>query len=325
MADLRRANHLWTSDSIHFRKVLYIPLEKASRARKLQTDYNLLSTTPQEEQPNPMETANDIATHVMDKDVLSTEHHVGTIRRIPASHLSFFPPPSLKDSVEVPTQSHNLVTPAPDRPSSRTHNRAVSSPSLTSILTALPIAASTRDTIIARLSFDSLSSSYSDREEAEHSHDGLELDDVGHALSSKDLMGDLVNGHESQHLHPSIVQTAIHRAPHTTNPSATSQPTPSAGDYIDSSETPKANKSFSKQPSGSRMRRSDRRANLSDSPKAYIPSHPQIRTAQLEPSPEMHLPLLKTAQLKGKIPMRASLLDVDFELQDTQSSTSSRS
>ncbi|KAJ7065905.1 hypothetical protein B0H15DRAFT_807666 [Mycena belliarum] len=50
-------------------------------------------------------------------------------------------------------------------------------PSLASILTALPIQPSTRDTIIQRLSYDSTASSYSDRDE------GHELDDVRRGAS----------------------------------------------------------------------------------------------------------------------------------------------
>ncbi|KAF8236048.1 hypothetical protein L208DRAFT_1391487 [Tricholoma matsutake] len=318
MADLRRANHLWASDSIHFRKALYIPLEKASRAPQLQKDYNLISATPSEDSPNPMEAVDDISPHSTDKESLSNEHDVRTIRRIPASQLSFFPPPSLKDTMDVSAHPspRARVTPAPDRPSYQTHNRLASSPSLTSILTALPIAASTRDTIIARLSFDSLSSSYSDRDEAEHPHDGLELDDVGHVLSSKGLANNLVNAHDRRYPHPSTSQaTGLHAHP-TAKPSVTSQIKPRA-DHP--SVTPNASK-FS-------TRHSGQREHLSDFPKAYIPSHQHIRTAQLEPSPEMQLPLSKASisQSKGRKSIRARSLDVDFEMEDTQNSLSSSS
>jgi hypothetical protein len=326
LADLRRANHLWTSDSIHFRKVLYIPLEKASRAPQLQKDFNLISITPQEEFSNPTESSHIIPDHNMDKESLSTEHPVGTIRRIPASHLSFFPPSSLKDSIDLSTQPPQYVriAPAPNRPSHYMHNRFASSPSLTSILTALPIAASTRDTIIARLSLDSLSSGYSDGEEVEHFHDGLELDDVGHVLSSNGLVSGYVTADESQYLHPSISQPDGHHVPCTAKPSTTRNA--GEGDYNHSLVITKAGKPLTRSPPSSTSHLGQRRP-FSDSPKAYIPSHPQIRTAQLEPSPTMQLPLSTggISRSKGKKSTRASLLGIDFELEDTQTPISNRS
>src|ERR1700722_9045210 len=57
MTELRRANHLWSHDSIHLRHTLYIPLKN--------------------EQDNPF-----------------PESSIAPMRRVPASQLSFFPPPS---------------------------------------------------------------------------------------------------------------------------------------------------------------------------------------------------------------------------------------
>ncbi|KAF7315881.1 Peptidoglycan-binding domain-containing protein 1 [Mycena indigotica] len=169
LAELRRANSLWSSDSIHLRKVLYIPLDKTSRAQQLAPTPLLISTEEDEEKqtptsPTPIESA--------------------SIRRVPASQLSFFPPHSRPQPESPP------LIPLEPQPKHSRHVRhatapgtaspasgPVGSPSLTSILSALPIQASTRDTIIARFSYDSTSSSYSDREE------GHELDDVRRGAS----------------------------------------------------------------------------------------------------------------------------------------------
>jgi hypothetical protein len=275
---------------------------------------------------NPTDSSHNIPGHNVDKESLLTEHPVGTIRRIPASHLSFFPPPSLKDPIDLSTQSPQYVriAPAPNRSSHHTHNRFASSPSLSSILTALPIAASTRDTIIARLSLDSLSSGYSDGEEVQHLHDGLELDDVGHVLPSNSLTNEYAPADESQYPHPPPPQSDSHHAPCTAKPSMT----PNAGeaDYIRPSATTKVGKPPTRSPPSSTSR-PEQRIPFSDSPKAYIPSHPQIRTAQLEPSPAMQLPLSTrgVSQSKGKKSIRTRSSDIDFELQDTQSPVSNKS
>ncbi|KAF7322015.1 Peptidoglycan-binding domain-containing protein 1 [Mycena kentingensis (nom. inval.)] len=166
LAELRRANSLWSSDSIHLRKVLYIPLDKTSRAKQLAPPPLLIPTDDEETpaSPAPAETANAVS-----------------IRRVPTSRLSFFPPhtrpqPDLPSPpTEGPPKRSRHVRYASSPGSGAGTPSAVaaaSPPSLTSILAALPIQPSTRDTIIARLSYESTSSSYSDRDE------GHELDDV---------------------------------------------------------------------------------------------------------------------------------------------------
>ncbi|KAJ7141247.1 hypothetical protein C8R44DRAFT_726879 [Mycena epipterygia] len=178
MAELRRANHLWASDPIHLRKVLYIPLDKTSRAKELAPTPQLVPTEDTE-QLSPSPTRAD------------TLGPMSTIRRIPASELSFFPPhartqpadppsPPAQPAVRTkhPHSRHARYATTPASSSSTPGTSA--SPSLTSILTALPIQPSTRDTIIARLSYDSTgttSSSYSDHNE------GHELDDVRRGAS----------------------------------------------------------------------------------------------------------------------------------------------
>jgi hypothetical protein len=147
LTELRRFNQLWTTDSIHLRNVLYVPVS-TSRAQ------SYLTQTP--DTPTP------------------------TIRRMPISRLAFFPPQSTK-----PAPSPQL-TPPPSPPHERcSQSRSTLSPkrhhsrfapfysttrssspqrTLSSIFAAMPIA--------SRLSFDS-SRSGSD-EGMEH-----ELDDVG--------------------------------------------------------------------------------------------------------------------------------------------------
>ncbi|KAF7357835.1 Peptidoglycan-binding domain-containing protein 1 [Mycena venus] len=175
MAELRRANHLWSSDPIHLRKVLYIPLDKTSR-KELDPAPLLVSTAEDAEQAAPSPTHPD------------TMGPMSTIRRIPASQLSFFPPPARPQEpdplpAEMPARTKHphsrhtryATTPASSSPLPGT----AGSPSLTSILSALPIQPSTRDTIIARLSYDSTGSS----SHSEHDYEGHELDDVRRGAS----------------------------------------------------------------------------------------------------------------------------------------------
>jgi len=75
--------------------------------------------------------------------------------------------------VSSPASGSNVKSPS--------HARHSIPPSLVSILTALPISASTRDDLIARLSFDSASSNVSERSRPSLGHsEGHELDVVIH-------------------------------------------------------------------------------------------------------------------------------------------------
>ena len=153
MSELRKANQLWASDSIHLRKVLYIPLDSKKRSnRNLLIDLDPASETSSEQG--------------LSRDNL-------TIRRIPASQLSFFPPstkssaPNMMGSEDLSGDRRPYLSTLP----SRRTGSGTGQPSrtLTSILTAfpIPIAASTRDTIVSRLSFDSERSSVVDDQEHE--------------------------------------------------------------------------------------------------------------------------------------------------------------
>lgn len=273
MAELRRSNHLWSSDSIHMRKQLYIPLEKATRTQALQKDSILISISPAEELPDPLE---DLEVSERQSSASNDLPYLGagTIRRIPASHLSFFPPASATRSSAPARPSPYInqhTSPASHKPHLN-HSRHASSPShsLTSILTALPIAASTRDTIIARLSFDSVSSSYSDQEQVNDHHEGLELDDVQHAGSSNLPEHDYVNDEISLR-HALPTPKVSHRVPRSDRSSVKSQ-----------------------SPSPTHVR------TLSSSPHSYIPPHAQVRTIQLEPSPEMQVPSSKAPRQESQ-------------------------
>lgn len=86
LADLRRANHLWPSDPIHLRKVLYIPLDKSNKAKDLVLSQLESSTDRPPEDPVPASLEEKLSANGAGTPL--------TIRRIPAAQLSFFPPPS---------------------------------------------------------------------------------------------------------------------------------------------------------------------------------------------------------------------------------------
>ena len=135
VAELRRANQLWSSDSIHLRKVLYIPLDKAKH--HLPDLIDLRDSTPTDSTITPTSQLNS---------------NFSTIRRIPASKLSFFPPASSQPKQSRRTQSHDISQ----------HTRTISTPSsYPSVFTPL----------VSRLSFESTTSS----DDADQEH---ELDDV---------------------------------------------------------------------------------------------------------------------------------------------------
>ena len=133
LAELRRVNQLWTSDSIHLRDVLYIPLHKASR--------------PQPNSTLPEDAAS------QDAGALSSNiPSQATIQRIPMSQLSFFPPSRMKPRI---TRRRSLTDQALSSTLPRDFMRTRSLQS-----TPLPTAPiSKRDDVVARLSLDSSRSS----------------------------------------------------------------------------------------------------------------------------------------------------------------------
>ncbi|PIL29375.1 hypothetical protein GSI_09427 [Ganoderma sinense ZZ0214-1] len=93
LADLRRANQLWTSDSIHLRKVLHIPVDKTRQARQLREA--LIDSSLAQEPPSPTPDPSIVSDSEEETPpVEDTLLDIGklTIRRVPASQLSYFPP-----------------------------------------------------------------------------------------------------------------------------------------------------------------------------------------------------------------------------------------
>lgn len=252
IAELRKANQLWTSDSIHLRKVLYIPLHDAP------FDGN-----------GGQPPSNELAGPTISLDPsYDGKPHTSTIRRIPASQLSFFPP-AAKTHLNSPIDGVNYKLNSPPisikRSGSSTLSAAGSphSRALSSILTAFPIAPSTRDTIIARLSFDSERTSASDEQE-------LELNEVqtsAHTVRPR------------PHIRPSTSHSDLHHCElhHDIHSSIPLSP-PNVTSRSISPTTPLGHrKSWSH----------------SDS---LDPLHVTVRTVQLEPSPVMRVPSLTLKQ-----------------------------
>ncbi|KAJ3848454.1 peptidoglycan-binding LysM domain protein [Lentinula lateritia] len=280
LTELRRANHLWSSDTIHLRNVLYIPLEKTS-------------LPPPTVTPSFASSLDEPTSFYSHKSTFSEDSQSPTattisssaIRRIPASELSFFPPPSRTSALS------NSSSPSPPSQPRLSNSRTIHirhattpAPSLNTILTALPIAASTRDTIIARLSFDSPSSSYNDQEREPYlnGYEGHELADVqaGREPSRRSLEED------RQGYLDGVTTKLLKNSQSTfTNDSVSKQPDISAinPDRKARSERlgPKFNghgRSFSEEFTGL-------------APSLPSISSTRIRNVQLEPSPVMQIPI----------------------------------
>lgn len=141
MAALRKANQMWPSDSIHLRKSLNVPVNKASKLKKLNFDA-------------PMEAQN-----AGSSSSTASLESIPDIRRVPASRLSFFP----QASTSIPSPIDAMAT-DPRRPKiSGPLNSSSSglfpippSSGSSSIFSALPRAFPiSKDAIMSRLSLDS--------------------------------------------------------------------------------------------------------------------------------------------------------------------------
>jgi hypothetical protein len=263
---LRKANHLWPSDSIHLRKLLYIPIEHATRAQEFIHEPSLISLSSESEDDGGHDNSSEASVPIQSS----------AIHRIPASQLSFFPPSSTasksgSDSIDnfPETSGHPSYL---DHLKPSAGNGRYGSPannSLTSILTALPLAASTRDEIITRLSFDSVNSSYSDRSRVNSDDEG------GHELNE-------VAERKHNHAQNDDIDTS----------GSTSMSTPRVAHQT--TVIPLVNRTTS-QPSSLRQPQHNRPMLSTSPPSSYVPhSHnPYVRTVQLEPSPAMQLPALR--------------------------------
>ena len=282
MANLRRANQLWTSDSIHRRDLLYIPVDQASRAREYIPEPKLISLTPDpsDESGNVFEhsytSTSPLSESISEIDPPSP---AVSILRVSAKQLSYFPPSSNKlldiTANGHPSTHHPYLQPTGTPRTSPSSNSNRYSPSstnnpFTSILTALPINASTRDELITRLSLDSVSSSFTDRSRANSDEEnGHELGEV--AKKSRKYSNNISQDEIDESFMPT--PRASQRPPNAI------LPVNSAPRVTLSSSLPRPS--------------SIARSLSSTSPPQFYVSQTQetyIRTSQLEPSPAMQLP-----------------------------------
>ena len=280
LANLRKANQLWATDSIHLRDVLYIPIEQAIRAREFMPEPQIMSLTPESQEPGTSIHTSPV--HPSPFTEGSVEPTLTSplipIRKVPSSQLTFFPPSShkgLESNLNEPYQDIGIsLHPSEShRPPAGGYSRNISSPasySLSSILTALPIAASTRDEIITRLSFDSVSSNYSDNSRTNSDDEiGHELDDV------------------AKHKNSSIPKTLCEDV------DEMSIPTPKALQNFEISPSQQSSRITS---SSSLPNNSQFRSLSSTSPPRFYVSQAyetSVRTYQMEPSPSMQLPTFR--------------------------------
>jgi len=278
LPELRKANRLWASDSIHRRELLYIPVDKASRAHEYIPEPSLMSFAPDEHG----NVGSVFTSALASVSPISRESSISVppspsvpIRRIPTKQLSYFPPSTnkaLESDLNGSSQSNTLYRQPPSNscgPSRYPSSSANSS--LTSILTALPIAASTRDEIITRLSFDNVSSSFSDRSHTNSDEEtGHELGEV--ATHKRRRRQEHENGADEVEL---------------------SLPTPTASQP--QSQLP-SHKQHKATPSSSLSKPPHIRSHSSTSPPRFYLSHANetyVRTSQMEPSPAMQLPVFQ--------------------------------
>jgi hypothetical protein len=277
LPNLRKANQLWATDSIHLRDVLYIPIEHAIRAREFIPEPQVMSLIPESQESETSVHVSPIHPFSFTEGSAEPTSTI-PIRRIPSSQLTFFPPSSsksLESNLNGPFQDIGIsLHPSENhRPSAGVNSRHISSPasySLSSILTALPIAASTRDEIITRLSFDSVSSNYSDKSRTNSD------DEIGHEL-------DDVAKHKNSRIHKTLCEDVDEM----------SMPTPKAlqNPEISLSQQGSRITSSSSLPKNSHVR------SLSSTtpPRFYVSQayETSVRTYQMEPSPSMQVPTFR--------------------------------
>lgn len=284
LANLRRANQLWATDSIHLRDVLYIPIEQALRAREFMPESQLIYLTNESQEPGASihVLPNHISPFTEESVESSSTNPLIPIRRMPSSQLTFFPPSSNKNlesnlnghCQDAPTHIHSDSHKSLPGSNSR-YTSYPASNSLTSILTALPIAASTRDELITRLSFDSVSSSFSDRSRTNSDEDiGHELDDVAK--------------YKSSHIRTTVCEDVDEM----------SMPTPKASQHpLHSEMLPKQQASRITSSSSLPKNSYVRSLSSASSLRFYVSQaydSSSVRTYQMEPSPDMQLPTFRS-------------------------------
>lgn len=185
VTELRRANQLWASDSIHLRQVLYVPLDKARHA-DLETVASLLAQRPASNDDSVVREA--ALASLVDTNA-SDSSSPPVVQRIPSTSLSFFPPPSSRPGTPPPgtliidsvassssttafhshARSRATISTPPTRVSNLASNLRTTA--LSSFFSILPLNASTRDEIMSRLSIDSASNSTTGTASDEDEHE----------------------------------------------------------------------------------------------------------------------------------------------------------
>ncbi|KAF9793215.1 hypothetical protein BJ322DRAFT_996314 [Thelephora terrestris] len=245
MADLRKANQMWPSDSIHLRKSLNVPVNKASKLRKLNFDAPIKG----QKAASPSSSTASLET-------------TPDIRRVPASHLSFFPQGSPSDGPLLGTVVTNSQRPpisGPLNSSSSALSPNSTSSNSSSIFSTFPRAFPIgKDAIISRLSLDS--GGTPPKEEQEH-----EMRVVGRTSSFNDIRSNV-----------SRRRRDVGLASKTTN-------------HMEDLALRDGKQAHSRNYDGYRIGDGEReRASAA------------IRTSQLEPSPEMQVPVLGQKRAKGE-------------------------
>ncbi|EMD33712.1 CsMn29 [Gelatoporia subvermispora B] len=314
LADLRKANQLWASDSIHLRKVLYIPLELARPTKQFSPD--ILAAAVSGDMPAPGTGRSDDTAGSNDQHTPSASGDRFTIVRVPASQLSFFlrssrspsslhssasrhhtlprsigspygPPLDFTSSASSAATSTSALSsslpPAsapPSTPSYVSHIRSRTLPfSSASSSPAGRLVSSVSEALIARLSLDSTSgqaSSSSDEQDWAH-----EMVDVSAASSSDQTDTTLV-------AHGRLASPAF---------ACGDDYWAVAGSLGSIPLTPRRSNSL-RSPRASPSRTPARSQNVSTKQTGYSrplsasQSQGSVRTMQMEPSPVMQLPLV---------------------------------
>ncbi|OCH91699.1 hypothetical protein OBBRIDRAFT_834028 [Obba rivulosa] len=308
LADLRKANQLWASDSIHLRKVLYIPLELARPTKQFSPDV-LAAAAPG---AGDLGTPGTSAAGSSGRDASNDSRDKFTILRVPVSQLTFFPRPSRSaSSLQASASRHrtlprfstspysqpNLIEftssepsaasstsalssslpPASTPPSYLLHTRSRTQPFSIPTSPAGRLVSSVSEALIARLSLDSTSgkaSSSSDEQDGGH-----EMVDVSTASSSTQT-------ETTAWSHGRFASTpAVGNDVRDYGYAVSSDHIPLTPSRSNSFRTPK----IPLHPSPSRS--SSLKPIGYSRPLSSSQSQGSIRTAQLEPSPVMQLPL----------------------------------
>lgn len=245
MADLRKANQMWPSDSIHLRKTLNVPVNKASKLRKLGSD----GPTKGQETSSPSSSTASLET-------------TPDVRRIPASHLSFFPQRSRSDVPSVDGVVANAERPRISdllNSNSSALSPNSSSSNSSSIFSTFPRAFPIgKDTIMSRLSLDS--GGTSPKEEQGH-----EMGVVGRNTGFNDIRSNVSRRHRDK--------------------GTDTKTTNRMGDQ----SLRDGKQARSRNHYGYRIGEEEREC-----------ASTVIRTSQLEPSPEMLVPVLGQKRAKGE-------------------------